>query len=87
MPFNNSGFVREPSPTPQEHTVIRVERARYIYFTCPRQPMLELTSFDVPKQCPICRCWKPIELGTPPEGSYSAEFGDDIIPFCEVPQK
>ncbi len=48
----------------RDHTLIRVERARYIYFTCPDKPTMEMVSFDTPKQCPVCRTIKPVDMGT-----------------------
>ena len=49
---------------PKTHTLIRVERQRYVAFVCSRQPLMEFFSCDVPKRCPICRQINPIKMGT-----------------------
>ncbi len=47
----------------ETHLLIRVERRRYLCFTCPKRSQLELVSFDLPKRCPVCRKINPVGLG------------------------
>ena len=47
----------------QLHLLIRVERKRYIEFTCPKQPQMAFINLDVPKHCPICLQPDPIKMG------------------------
>lgn len=69
----NMGFLKNNIDMDRDHVLTRVERARYIYFTCPNAPKMELVSFDEPKQCPVCRTIKPVDMGTAigKGGSYS----------------
>lgn len=66
-----------------DHVLIRIERRRYVYFTCPEQPSLEMTSFDEPKICPICRMTKPVQMGCKVYPGYSADRGAEVIPITE----
>jgi hypothetical protein len=29
---------------------------RYVFFTCPEAPGLQIVSLDIPRQCPVCQC-------------------------------
>lgn len=69
-----------------DHTLTRMERGRYVYFTCPAQPKMEIVSFDLPLTCPVCRALRPVRLGTDEQretvpAEYSPKFGADIEKF------
>lgn len=47
----------------ETHQWIKIERGRYVHFTCPTQPKMELVSFDFPVICPVCRRPNPVRPG------------------------
>jgi phage FluMu protein Com len=63
--------MRNPLGKYGTHLLTKVERRRYVYFTCPSQPTLELVSFDFPLLCPVCRRVNPIKPG----GAETAHAG------------
>ncbi len=53
------------------HFVERInEKRRLLRFVCEAQPLITLTSYDLPKRCPLCAQPNPIKI-------VGAEGGQD----------
>ena len=60
---NDSNGKKSERNRPRAHFAERIdEKRRLLRFVCEAQPLITLTSYDLPKRCPLCAQPYPIKI-------------------------